>query len=265
MRRFLVFIPLFLLTAGVGGAITLAVTDSTQSRPQAPPTLATASTTTTSTQPAELHIFTGTGGGDTPAFCSFGYPAKKWPPPPAPAVAAHLLTIADVPATMTALTPSYPTSGPSYDEFAVGYPQDPVAQADFAVPHTMEPASVDEILAQATSPQAAAAQVEFAVDQVYGQCIASDGGSPNTPFPLPASERSFVAFEQLSGTSYDSGASVVVFGAVGTYVFELEVGNLIAYPATGRAPLPTVAQVDAEVAATVNHLTTPPPTDATNP
>jgi hypothetical protein len=212
-----------------------------------------ATTTTATTRPTELHV-DAEMGKPVPDFCNFGYRSNTWPPHRDPALAAHLLTRADVPSTMSAYPPVYASNGPSFDEIAVGYPGLSIDEADFAVPHTTEPSSVSEILAKAKSPAAATAQVRFGVDKVYAQCEAAGLGYAYPSFPLPPSEKSFTAFEVLSGSSYSSGAFVQVIGAVGDYVFEVEVGNLIAYPATGTASLPSEQQVVAVVQAATAHL-----------
>jgi hypothetical protein len=212
------------------------------------------STTTSTTRPTELHV-DAEMGDRVPAFCNFAYPSDKWPPPREPQVAAHLITLADVPATMKAEPPLYPTNGPFFDEIAAGYPNLPIAEADYAVQQSRTFASYeDEILGRAASPRDAKAQYVFARDKVYGQCIAGGDGSPNVPFDLPQSGPTLVAYVQDGGSSYDSLAGVVVLGTVGDYVFDLRVGNHTFYPSTTPATPPTQAQVSAVVGAVMAHL-----------
>jgi hypothetical protein len=230
-------------------AVLSTTTTTTTTNPSAP-----VPSTTTTTRPHEVHIFPDPGSTPLPAFCAFGYPSNKYPPRKDPALDARLLTTADVPAGMVSYPPLYPTNGPGFDDFAVGYPKDPMTGITWAIPKETESPAISELLAQAPSPAAAAAQVSFAVEKVYGQCMQITADQPNETFPLPPSERSFVALKLMSGSSYNSNAIIVVFGAVGGFVFEVEVGNSVVYPDTGIAAYPTEAQVVEAVSAATAHL-----------
>jgi hypothetical protein len=188
-----------------------------------------------------------------PAYCTTSYQSSSWPPAAAPEVTAHLLTSEDVPSGLTSIPPLYATNGPSLDEIAVGFPTDPIAEADYGT--TPRPSfGINEILGETTSPRAAAAIFGFAEDHIYGDCQYFLGNSLPPAFPLPQSGPHVAALEVFSGTSYSSGAWVVVLGYEGDFVFDLSVGNSTDYPDTKQAVLPTQPQVSQAVSATLMRI-----------
>ncbi len=191
--------------------------------------------------------------GTPPAYCTTSYQSSSWPPAAAPEVTAHLLTPEDVPPGLTSTPLVYATNGPSSDEIAAGFPTDPIAEADYAT--NQQPYFfVDEILGEARTSQAAEAVFTFAEDHIYGDCQHFWGDSLPPAFQLPQSGPNVAAFEVFSGTSYSSGAWVVVLGCEGDFDFDLAVGNSTGYPNTQQAVLPTESQVSQAVNITLLRI-----------
>jgi hypothetical protein len=191
--------------------------------------------------------------GTPPVYCTTSYQSSSWPPTAAPEVTAHLLTPQDVPAGLTSTPPVIATNGPSLDEIAAGFPDDPIAEADYAT--NQEPYfGISEILGEAPTPQAAEATFTFAKSHIYGDCQYFWGDSLPPAFALPQSGSHVAAFEVLSGSSYSSDAWVVILGCEGDFDFDLTVGNSTGYPDTQQAVLPTETQVSQAVNATLQRI-----------
>jgi hypothetical protein len=147
----------------------------------------------------------------------------------------------------------YATNGPSLDEIAAGFPTNPIAEADYGT--NQQPYfGIDEILGEAKTPQAAEAVFVFARDHIYGDCQHFWGDSLPPAFPLSQSGPNVAGFEVTSGTSYSSGAWVVVLGCEGNFVFDLSVGNSTAYPNTQKAVFPSASQVSQAVNAVLSRI-----------
>lgn len=194
--------------------------------------------------------------GVPPSYCTTIFPSKDWPPAAAPAVAAHLLTQADVPAPMTSVPiTTYPVSGPDVDELAAGIPADPIAEAEFDPRGASSVfSSIHEILGLAPSQAAATSLFTFARDHVFGDCQYWWGDGIPKQIEIPESGPDIAAFPEYAGGSYESHAWVDVIGHRGDFYFDVSVANISDYPSTAQATLPTVGQVSRVVTAALAHL-----------
>jgi hypothetical protein len=170
-------------------------------------------------------------------------------------VAAHLLTKADVPASMTDVPITTYPDAPDVDELAAGFPADPIAEAEFDPPGASSVfSSIHEILGLAPSQAAATSLFTFARDHSFGDCQYWWGDGIPKQMTIPESGPDIAAFPEYVGNSYQSHAAVYVIGHRGDFYFEVSVGNISDYPSTARATLPTIAQVSQVVTAALVHL-----------
>jgi hypothetical protein len=190
-----------------------------------------------------------------PPKCNVSWPTKSWPPKSDAAARAHMLHVSDLPPGLSEHPAALASNTPNLDQLAVGFPQAAFAEVTYSTRATSG-FSVDEMIGRLPTHAAAVRTYRRADDVIFGSCQRYWGvESPaQARDALPGEHRDVFAYRSLSGSSYNSNASIVVLGCRGPFVFDLSVANYIVYPATGVAAFPTNTEASAVLARALTRL-----------
>jgi hypothetical protein len=169
-----------------------------------------------------------------------------------------ILTTSDVPAAFTASAPDY-ANVPIFEDFAVGFPLDPFAEADFVTKNAPSHLTlfISELVGQAPSSDSAATQFAFARDHIFGDCDVLWGDPRPSPVTLPQSAPTLTAFTVYGGGSIEDLTIVEVIGYKGRYLIDLKVGSQTVASGSsgaGPAPAPSIGEVAGIVNAALARL-----------